>query len=134
MMTRLRAWREETHGAGFELLRHFLARFFDSEMVSTPGEWLKVAIGLFAALLSVGILGLRIHFRRYNNVDSPAFLSAQLYREWIRADMLSFIAVAMAITALLTILQWQSLFPSARDCLALVGLPVKRTGFDGAHD
>jgi hypothetical protein len=34
MMTRLRAWRDETHGAGFELLRHFLARFFDSQMVS----------------------------------------------------------------------------------------------------
>jgi len=42
--------------------------------------------------------------------------------------MLSFIAVAMAITALLTILQWQSLFPSARDCLALVGLPIQGTG------
>ena len=32
----------------FELVRHFLARFFDNEMVSIPGEWQKVAIGIFA--------------------------------------------------------------------------------------
>ena len=44
------------------------------------------------------------------------------------AAMRAFIAVAMAVTALLTFLQWQSLFPGAPDCLVLVGLPVKRTG------
>src|SRR5258708_10112990 len=30
----------------------------------------------------------------------------------------------MGVTTLLTILQWQSLFPSKRDCLALAGLPI----------
>jgi hypothetical protein len=124
MMERFRAWCEETRGASFELVRHFLARVFDSEMVTTSGGWQKVAIGLFAVLLSVSFLGLRLYYRRYNNVESPAFLSAKVYSEWIRADMLLFIAVAMAVTALLTLLAWQSLFPSVRDCLALAGLPV----------
>src|SRR5262249_25887453 len=48
----------------------------------------------------------------------------EIYRQGVRDDLFSFLALAMAITALLTILQWQSLFPSLRDCLALAGLPV----------
>ncbi len=124
MMTRMRAWLEETHGAGLELVRHFLARFFDSEMVSTSGGWLKVVIGLFAALASVAAFGVRIYFRRYHAVQSPAFISPDSYHQFVREDMLMFIAAAMGITALLTLLQWQSLFPSARDYLTLAGLPV----------
>ncbi len=127
MMTRLRTWLDETHGAGLELVRHFLARFFDSEMVSTSGGWLKVVIGLFAALFSVSALGLRIYYLRYHyadGVESPALLSPDSYHQFVREDMLVFIAVAMGITALLTLLQWQSLFPSARDYLTLAGLPV----------
>src|ERR1700756_366888 len=75
MPRRLRSWLQETHGPGFELLRHFVVRFFDSEVTSLPGEWQKVAAGILAAVL--------------------------------------------------TALQWQSLFPSLRDCLALAALPVK---------
>ncbi len=127
MRERLQAWREETHGAGLELLRHFLSRFFSSDMVSTSGEWLKVSIGVFAVLLSGGILVLRTYGVRYSYdlyTQSAPCCTGQLYREWVRADMVSFIGLAMAITALLTLLKWQSLYPSARDCLALAGLPV----------
>ena len=44
MTRRVREWLEETHGSSFELLRHFLARFFDNDMVAIPGEWQKVAL------------------------------------------------------------------------------------------
>ena len=122
MMTRLRTWMDETHGAGSELVRHFLARFFDSDTVATAGEWQKVAIGIFAALVSVGILGVKTYMQRYNYVQ--VYSTAGVYHAWVRADMLSFIGVAMAVTMLLTVLEWQSLFPSLRDCLALAGQPV----------
>ncbi len=126
MIGRFRSWRDETHGAGLELLRHFLARFFDSEMAAAPGEWLKVAIGLFAMLLSAGILVLKTYMWRYTVevYAQPGVSPSEVYRTWIRGDLLSFIGVAMALTALLTILLWQSLFPSERDLLALAGLPV----------
>ena len=39
----------------FELVRHFLRRFFDNEMVAIPREWQKVAIGIFATLVSLGL-------------------------------------------------------------------------------
>src|SRR5262245_24390186 len=127
MMSKWQTWREETHAADFELLRHFLARLFDSEMAVTGGEWQKVAIGAFAALFSTGILAVKTYMLRYT-VDlyaQPAGSDiGHIYRQWVRGDMLSFVGLAMAVTALLTILFWQALFPGTRDCLALAGLPV----------
>jgi predicted permease len=131
MLPRIRSWLQETHGANVELLRHFLARFFDTESTSVPGEWQKVAAGILAAILSVAILLVRTFMERYDILDGGSgevagahFSAAGIYRA-ICFDQLLFIAIAMAITAVLTALQWQSLFPSLRDCLALAGLPVK---------
>ena len=124
MSARVRAWLDETHGAGFELVRHFAARFFDSEMVATPGEWTRVAVGVFAALVSVGALMLPTYWQRYNHLLSDASSPLE-YQQGVRDDVGTFIAVAMWITALLTAVQWQSLFPSLRDYLALASLPVK---------
>ena len=41
-------WRERTHGTKFELVRHFLARTFDSEMFATRGQGMTVAISALA--------------------------------------------------------------------------------------
>ena len=122
MRRRVRAWLEETHGAGFELTRHFLFGLFDNEAAAAPGEWVKAACGALAALLSAGILGLTVYWNRYAllwNRGTPA-----LFRGAMREDELSLIAISMGVTALLTILQWQSLFPNRRDCLAFGGWPV----------
>ena len=56
-----RQWLEETHGDWFELVRHFLARFFDNELGTIRGEWQKVAIGVFASLVSIGIVGFQLY-------------------------------------------------------------------------
>src|SRR3954454_13352347 len=120
--SRIRAWFAETHGPNIELLRHFVLRFFDSEM-SGAGEWSKVAIGIGAALFSVAIVVLKMYMERYDLMQNAGLSAAAVLRE-MRADQLTFVGLAMAVTALLTVLQWQSLFPSLRDCLALAGLPV----------
>src|SRR5215471_6868217 len=122
-MTTFRQWREETHAPAWELVRHFLLRFFDNEMVTVPGEWQKVAVGLFAALVSVALAATAIYRDRYLGMHNAHVPFGQ-FQQAMRDDMISFIALAMAVTALLTILQWQSLFPSLRDCLALAGMPV----------
>ena len=126
MRRRVRAWLEETHGAGFELTRHFLFGLFDNEAAAAPGEWVKAACGVLAALLSAGILGLTVYWNRYDllwNRGTPA-----LFRGAMREDELSLIAICMGVTALLTILQWQSLFPNRRDCLAFGGWPFPSAG------
>src|SRR3954447_8241723 len=120
--TRIRIWLTETHSPNVELLRHFLSRFFDSEM-SGAGEWQKVAIGIFAALVSFGIVAVRTYMERYDRMQDAGLSAARVLQE-IRGNQLTFVGLAMAVTALLTVLQWQSLFPSLRDCLALAGLPI----------
>jgi predicted permease len=122
MTASFRKWREETHGSAFELVRHFLLRFFDNEMITVPGEWQKVAVGIFAALVSVAFAAVDIYRDRYKLLHGATY---DQYRHGVRDDLISFIVLTMAVTALLTILQWQSLFPSLRDCLALAALPVK---------
>jgi predicted permease len=122
MIAALQRWREETHGSAFELIRHFILRFFDNEMVAIPGEWQKVAVGIFASLLSVAFAAMGIYRDRYKFLQGASF---EKYHQGVRDDLITFIVLAMAVTALLTILQWQSLFPSLRDCLALAALPVK---------
>ncbi|HTS62315.1 MAG TPA: ADOP family duplicated permease [Candidatus Acidoferrales bacterium] len=122
MKRRLREWLDETHGSAWELVRHFLLRFFDNDMITIPGEWQKVAVGIFASLVSVALALLSVYRDRYKHFDSAPFAE---YHQGVRDDLISFIAITMAVTALLTILQWQSLFPSLRDCLALAGLPAR---------
>src|SRR5207302_6680237 len=124
MTARIRDWLEETHGAGFELVRHFLFSFFESDMVTPSGDWMKLGIGLLAVLLSFSILALKTYADRYARLWNPNISSEALYRNGVHSDMLSFLAIAMGITGLLTALQWRRLFPSIRDSLALAGLPV----------
>jgi hypothetical protein len=68
-MNRLRQWLEETHSDTFELVRHFLARFFDTEIGATNDDWRKVAIGIFASLVSLATFftQIRIYFGRSDN-------------------------------------------------------------------
>ena len=124
MTARLRQWLEETHSDTFELVRHFLARFFDTEIGASAGDWHKLAIGAFATLVSLGLLGLQVYQARFRILQDDAFSTRQLYHATVRADFLGLLAITMALTALLTLLQWQSLFPSLRDYMALTGFPV----------
>ncbi len=124
MISRFQQWLEETHSDTFELVRHFLARFFDSELGATSGDWQKVAIGVFAALVSIGLLCHQVSLARFGMLQTPAISTPQLYSATVREDFLSLLAITMALTALLTLLQWHSLFPSLRDYLALTGFPV----------
>jgi len=119
---RFQNWIEETHSAGLELVRHFLGSFFDTEGASVSGEWKKVAFGLLAMLLSAGILGVNAYSLRYAHLWH--YGTPVLFREAMRQDRLSFIDMAMGITALLTVLEWQALFPNRRDCLILGCMPI----------
>src|SRR5580700_6180738 len=67
---RIHNWFEETHSTGFELRRHFFRRFFDSDFVSTPGEWRVVAIGALAILLSSSIIFAQAYYHKYSGLDA----------------------------------------------------------------
>src|SRR5437899_7388013 len=121
-MRGLRDWLQETHSAGFELRRHFFLRFFDSDLVSTPGQWQVVAGGVLAVLLSLSIILTQAYYHKYqelNLLNSPEPL-----RRAALADVLFLVTLAMFLIALFTTLQWPSLFPGLRDYLALGSLPI----------
>src|SRR5689334_23982374 len=116
-----RNWLEETHSTGFELRRHFFLRFFDSDLVSTPGQWRVVAIGALAILLSSSIIFAQAYYHKYRvlaELDSP-----EPFRRASIADALFLVTLSMFVIGLFTTLQWPSLFPGLRDYLALAALP-----------
>lgn len=118
----MREWLRETHGVKFELVRHFLARMFDSDLFSAAGQWQSVAVGAFAtifpAFLMFGNYGAK--YRHLDRLPSPIpFRSAAI------ADELSFLVLVMSLGAVVALMQWQSLFPSKRDYFALAALPIR---------
>jgi hypothetical protein len=123
------SWLEETHGVQFELVRHFLRRMFDGEWSSTPGQWRSAAIGAVSLFLPAGILLVRegaldpkyaAKYRLLAMAAGPAGVRGAAI-----ADELALVTLLICVTGLMALLEWQSLFPSGRDYLALASLPVR---------
>ena len=121
-------WLEKTHGVKFELIRHFLARMFDSEMFSTGGQWTKIAVSAFSLAIPGGMLLLDPPY-----FHKPVAQTVENLRAVAMADQLAILTFVFAITGFLALLAWQSLFPSRRDYLALAGTAgAIATDFRGA--
>jgi hypothetical protein len=114
----------ETHGLHFELVRHFLARTFDSEMFSLAanrsGGWTRVAISALSMAFPAGMLLMDPPY--YHQAIDP---TPENLRAVAIADQLAVLTLVFSITGIVALLAWQSLFPSRRDYLALAGLPVR---------
>jgi hypothetical protein len=119
----MREWLRETHGPGFELLRHFLLRFFDSDMVTAPGQTATALIGAFSIFLPwfPTIVGpLRHKYAYFSKLPVPG-----PYWHAVRADELWLITLMMSAIGLLAAVKWHSLFPGLRDYRALGSLPLR---------
>ncbi len=123
------SWLEETHGVKFELIRHFLRRMFDGEWTSAPGQWRQAAIGAISLLLPAGLLVVREggfdpkYASKYRLLAMAG--NAAGVRAAATADELALVTLMLCVTGLIATLEWQSLFPSRRDYLALASLPVR---------
>ena len=120
---RAREWLEETHGPGFELLRHFLLRFFDSDLITHPGQTAAALIGAFSIFAPwfpfvVGPLKEKYAYVSRLPVAEP-------YRQAVLADELWLITLMMSATGLLTAMKWQALFPGLADYRVLGPLPLR---------
>lgn len=123
------AWLDRTHGVQFELVRHFLRRMFDGEWSSSPGQWKSAAIGAVSLFLPAGLLLVREGNLDPNYAFKYRMLAAaggsDAIRAAARADEIALVTLVFCITGLIALLEWPSLFPSARDHLALASLPVR---------
>lgn len=120
---RLREWLEQTHSRSFELRRHFFVQFFETEFVTTPGQAKLAAAGALALVLSLGVPYAQGYYHKYLALEELP--DPGPYRMAFLADMLFGINFAALAGAILTTLQWTSLFPGLRDYLALAALPVR---------
>ena len=80
----IRGWWQRTHGADFELLRHFLLRFFDSDLITTPGpspgpfrEGVR-ADELWLLTLTMSIAGL-LNAIQWHETPDPAVQGLNLF-------------------------------------------------------
>jgi len=119
----VKRWLRETHGPVFELLRHFLLRFFDSDLVTTPGQTKITLVWAFALgwpwFLMFG-QALALKYAVLSGYRTP-----EPYRYAVRADELWLVTLLMSSVGLLAAVKWQSLFPGQRDYYALGSLPLK---------
>ncbi|HWB97889.1 MAG TPA: ABC transporter permease, partial [Bryobacteraceae bacterium] len=101
----------------------------DGEWSAAPGQWKSAAIGAFALLLPTGLLLVRegaldpkyaSKYRLLAMTAGPAEVGAAVI-----ADEIALMTLLVSVTGLIALLEWQSLFPSSRDYLALASLPVR---------
>jgi len=122
-------WLEQTHGATFELVRHFLARMLDGEWSGAPGQWRQAAIGIVSLFLPAGLLLVREGTASASYSSKYRLLAEAGAHDAIRAaniaDELGLVTLLCSITGLVALMEWQALFPSGRDYLALASLPVR---------
>ena len=116
-----RSWLAETRGSQFELVRHFLPQQLANDAVSSD-QVRRFVITMLAVLGCVGPLIVRLYIPKYNYLQG--LNSGDLYLAAVGADRLFFISLSMNAAGLVTVLQWQGLFPGLRDYLALKPLPV----------
>jgi hypothetical protein len=116
-------WLQETHGPDFELLRHFVLRFFDSELTTTRDQWKAPAVGAFSLLLPWFPLFAQPLAHKYAHFSALATPDA--YRQAVRADELWLLTLMMSAIGLATAIKWHSLFPGLRDYQVLGTLPLR---------
>ena len=119
----MKEWLRETHGPGFELLRHFLLHFFDSDLVTASGQTTPALIGAVAIFLPMFpmIVGpLQHKYAYFSHLPAPG-----PYRMAVRADELWLITLMMSAIGLLTAIKWQALFPGLTDYRTLGSLPLR---------
>lgn len=126
----MRRWLKATHGPFFELLRHFLLRFFDSELVTHPGQMAPVLIGALPLVFQWFFLLIPPLAHKYVHLRNLPVRGP--YLDALRADELWLITLMMSVIGLLTAIKWQSLFPDLRDYRVLGTLPLRPVQIFGA--
>jgi len=119
----MREWLRRTHGPFFELLRHFVPRFFESDLITAPGQMTGPLIGIFSLMLpwfNMFIGMLRQKYAHFGGLAKPG-----PFRHVVRADELWLVTLMMSAVGLLTAVKWDSVFPSLRDYRTLGTLPLR---------
>ena len=114
------------------LTRHFFHALFDFGVFSQEGadSFVRLIIGVIAALISLGLLLARLYAMKYGALSGAP--TSEPYARALLADTTLAIALPMWIVAFVTVLVSQSLFPDETDFRVLMPLPIGRPIVFGA--
>ena len=103
------------------LYRDFLFRLLDLEILSANGDFSKVLIQFTSMLAAFSLTFAMFTVSKYVGSSLPHTQIAKL----ARPEEEFLIAATMAIAGLFSVLAWNSVLPTRRDCLVLGVLPVR---------
>lgn len=105
-----------------ELTRHFFNRFFDNDLVSLESDMKATVVNILAILAAPGMLLPFLFLSKYVRMqDEPLYvrdLASLGEKEF-------FICFSMTVMGLVTVIEWEMLFPDRRDYANLTPLPVR---------
>ncbi len=112
-----------------ELARHFFSRFFDNDLVSLDGDMRPAMVNILAMLAAPGMLLPFLFMSKYVRLqDEPMYvrdLASLGEKEF-------FICFSMTVMGLVTVIEWEMLFPDRRDYANLTPLPIRLGTLFGA--
>lgn len=123
MRERYKAWLEATHGALFELHRHYARQLFESDLITSADDLRRVVITCLAGVASIGFIVPKLYYKKYQYLALGP--DTDLYRRAVYSDQLFFVVMTMLGIAALVTFRWDSLFPNREDYLILRPLPLK---------
>jgi len=135
VLARRSAARQEQHQGQFRVLvRHFLDRFFNNELASAEGD---AKTRLVQAACAIGIPGLVVAMYLYPVYHLPRgrpgrFFGPRPYWSQV-GDHYFYVVYSLVVMGLVTIFEWDLLFPDLLDVFVLSPLPTRARRMFGAR-
>lgn len=105
------------------LTGHFFRRFFDTETFATPhADMHLLFVQILALLVMPGVLKTLDSIFKYSHL---AWLPIASRDQAVLIDTHSFLVSSMILTGVITIFEWDALFPDDKDIYNLTPLPIK---------
>ena len=115
-----------------ELARHFFSRFFDNDLVAATSEdadMRATVVNVLAMLAAPGMLLPFLFMSKYANMRNAPMYVRDLAS---LGEKEFFICFSMTVMGLVTVIEWEMLFPDRRDYANLTPLPIRLRTLFGA--
>ena len=112
-----------------QLVRHFFARFFDNDLVSLDADMRSTVVNILAMLAAPGMLLPFLFMSKYVKLQEEPMYVRDLAS---LGEKEFFICFSMTVMGLVTVIEWEMLFPDRRDYANLTPLPIRLGTMFGA--
>lgn len=115
-----------------ELARHFFSRFFDNDLIALSADasdMRATVVNILAILAAPGMLLPFLFMSKYTNLQMKPMYVRDLAS---LGEKEFFLCFSMTLMGLVTVIEWEMLFPDRRDYANLTPLPIRLRTMFGA--